>query len=205
MNQNNQTPRFVNVHQRNTTKDLDVWFSMATNKMDYYNSEYRGVQKVEHNIYLDSHSESNNVTGRIVGPRGTTIKELEVKTGTKISIRGQGKPTRNKDFVGPEDKLHAYIVCYDNYKDATEKVAHCAFLIKELINSSRRHRMHHGKAEQLKQLAIFNGTYVDPEYRKWKNAPCKPVMKFGFSYDELFKNLSNPTSIYNDVAYSIWL
>uniref|UniRef100_A0AC35U911 3'-5' exonuclease domain-containing protein n=1 Tax=Rhabditophanes sp. KR3021 TaxID=114890 RepID=A0AC35U911_9BILA len=73
------------------------------------------------------------------------------------------------------------------------------------IKCSRRHRMYQGKAEQLKQLAILDGNYVDPQCRNWKNAPGKPAMKLGLAYDELFRYLSEPTSIYNDDAYSIWL
>uniref|UniRef100_A0AC35TWV4 KH domain-containing protein n=3 Tax=Rhabditophanes sp. KR3021 TaxID=114890 RepID=A0AC35TWV4_9BILA len=124
------------------------------------------IQRVEEKIYLQTHSKYNNVVGRIVGPRGSSIKKLENKTGTRIFIRGQGSPRRETDIVmNPQEKLHVLLVCIDYKRIALQKIAQCVSLIQDLIKSSAKVQMDEEKAEQLKQVAITNGTYDQFKYQ----------------------------------------
>jgi splicing factor 1 len=58
-----------------------------------------------------------NFIGLIIGPRGSTQKELELATGCKISIRGKGSSkvgskgrTKNDD---DDEELHVHVTCDD--------------------------------------------------------------------------------------------
>ena len=42
-----------------------------------------------------------NYIGRILGPRGTTQKELEAKSNSKIAIRGKGANSKGVRAIGP--------------------------------------------------------------------------------------------------------
>uniref|UniRef100_A0AC35U9Z3 KH_dom_type_1 domain-containing protein n=1 Tax=Rhabditophanes sp. KR3021 TaxID=114890 RepID=A0AC35U9Z3_9BILA len=64
---------------------------------------------------------------------------------------------------------------YENNNVTERTVGPRGTTIKELIKCSRRHRMYQGKAEQLKQLAILDGNYVDPQYRKCSRQACYTI------------------------------
>lgn len=69
-------------------------------------------------IPQDEHPEINFV-GLLIGPRGNTLKALEMETGAKIIIRGKGSIKEGKlggrqgPLPGENEPLHAYITGTD--------------------------------------------------------------------------------------------
>jgi len=103
-------------------------------------------------IPLKEHPEFNFM-GVIIGPRGVNQKRLETETGCRISVRGRGteRPGKPIDKESINDDMHVFIQG-DNERQveaAAEKVA------KLLIPRYDEE----WKEEQMKQVAIINGTY----------------------------------------------
>lgn len=97
-----------------------------------------------------------NFIGSILGPRGNNHKRLEKETGCKVSVRGKGaeKSThrvRNpRCEEGADKSLHVFITAptEDNLQRAIE-------LIEPLLLP----QTDEARAEQMKELAMINGTF----------------------------------------------
>lgn len=72
--------------------------------------DYRPMKK-QQKIYLTdtAYAPETNYIGLIIGPKGSTQKMLEGKTGCKISIRGKGSSNTKKYDLDSDDKLHVLI------------------------------------------------------------------------------------------------
>lgn len=110
-----------------------------------------------------------NFVGRLLGPRGTTLKSLERDTGCKIMIRGKGSIRKDKE---PEvrgkpgwehvfnEALHVVIEVGDAVDDSAATVAleHAKAAVNVLLVPVPEEK--DGlKRTQLRTLAIMNGTY----------------------------------------------
>ena len=117
-------------------------------------------KQVQRKIYIPVKDfPGRNFIGLIIGPRGDTQKRLEQETGCKIAIRGKGsvKQGRQGKPEDETDELHV-IVTGDSEEAvdrAAEKVDH---LLRPIDDADNQH-----KQEQLRQLAIYNGTFRDHE------------------------------------------
>uniref|UniRef100_A0A7I5E8F1 KH domain-containing protein n=1 Tax=Haemonchus contortus TaxID=6289 RepID=A0A7I5E8F1_HAECO len=106
-----------------------------------------------------------NFIGRIIGPAGMSVKQLESDTGCHILIRGRGSvkdPRKEQRLRGQpgwdhlEEPLHVlvtavdhnHIVCQQKLRQGVESVRH---LLTPAHDDYKRC--------QLMQLAIINGTY----------------------------------------------
>ncbi|VDO63481.1 unnamed protein product, partial [Haemonchus placei] len=95
-----------------------------------------------------------NFIGRIIGPAGMSVKQLESDTGCHILIRGRGSVKVRWDHL--EEPLHVlvtavdhnHIVCQQKLRQGVESVRH---LLTPAHDDYKRC--------QLMQLAIINGTY----------------------------------------------
>ncbi len=72
-------------------------------------------------VYLPMDDPLTNFIGLILGPRGSTQKELEAKTNTRIAIRGRGSGSKGMRAIGPykddvAEDLHVLIEA-DNDED----------------------------------------------------------------------------------------
>ncbi|EFO22249.1 hypothetical protein LOAG_06236 [Loa loa] len=103
--------------------------------------------------------------GRILGPRGISVKQLEAQTDCRILIRGKGsvkdarREARLRNRPGWEhlaEPLHVLITASDASHDrCVQKLANGIRSIKALLSSNDDEH----KRRQLVQLAIINGTY----------------------------------------------
>jgi splicing factor 1 len=114
--------------------------------------------------------------GLILGPRGNSLKKMEQDTGAKIVIRGKGSTKEGKGNYGTrshdeEDELHCMVT-----GDTQEKVDACAKLINRVIATaaSTPDEQNDHKRQQLRELAMLNGTLRDDE-----NQPCQNCGKLG--------------------------
>ena len=109
-----------------------------------------------------------NFVGRIVGPQGRTIKEIEHKTGVKILVRGRGS-MRNQaieeskrgrpNYEHLNETLHVILQCEDTDERAKLRLEAAEQEIMRLINPELEGGRDDIKKKQLTELAILNGTY----------------------------------------------
>jgi splicing factor 1 len=104
-----------------------------------------------------------NFIGLIIGPRGNTQKKMENATSSRISIRGKGslkEGSRGGRVKGVDDdeELHVHITAetWDNVEAACAMVSD---LLKPINDDENSH-----KQNQLKELALINGTLRDDDY-----------------------------------------
>ncbi|EJW81433.1 KH domain-containing protein [Wuchereria bancrofti] len=103
--------------------------------------------------------------GRILGPRGISVKQLEAQTDCRILIRGKGsvkdsrREARLRNRIGWEhlsEPLHVLIIATDVSHDrCVQKLSIGIHSVKALLSSNDDEH----KRRQLVQLAIINGTY----------------------------------------------
>eukprot|EP00986_Skeletonema_menzelii_P011503 scaffold5924_cov86-Skeletonema_menzelii.AAC.2 len=115
-----------------------------------------------------------NFIGLIIGPRGKTQKDMESKTGCKIAIRGKGsvkegaKGRRNGvPLEGEDEPLHVVIT-----GDDPAAIDAAAEMIESMLVVIDDEKNVH-KQNQLRELALLNGTLKDEELCtlilvKWK-------------------------------------
>lgn len=110
-----------------------------------------------------------NFVGRLLGPRGATLKRLERETGCRIMIRGKGSIRKDKeaDVRGKpgwehvfHEPLHVVIEVVDSPDEisATRILAHAKQLVEMLLVPVPEERDSLKRA-QLRDLAILNGTH----------------------------------------------
>ncbi|KAI6242003.1 KH domain-containing protein [Aphelenchoides fujianensis] len=104
-----------------------------------------------------------NFIGRILGPRGISVRRLESETTCKILIRGRGSDSRRQERLmnkeGWEllhDELHVLIAAFDDSKSrCRERLEYAVHAVQRLLIP----QYDEYKRQQLMQLAIINGTY----------------------------------------------
>lgn len=121
--------------------------------------------------------------GQILGPRGRSLAEMNTQSGAHIVIRGKGsvKEGRASHFRGHRENattramhttndqhepLHCLITA-----DTQEKVKHAKELVNEVIENaaSAPEEQNQRKHNQLRQLAVINGTFRDDKSRVCDN------------------------------------
>lgn len=103
-----------------------------------------------------------NFIGLIIGPRGNTQKRLQRETNTKIAIRGKGSvkegQARDPRFdYGEDEDLHVLVT-----GDTDENVERAVEEVNKLLEPSDE-QMNQHKRDQLRELAMINGTLKDNE------------------------------------------
>lgn len=118
-----------------------------------------------------------NFVGRLLGPRGATLKSLSIEHDCKIMIRGKGSIRKDKEEEvrgksGYEhvfsEPLHVIIEADDNLDDAAAlRALRRAKEAVELLLVPVPEERDGLKRQQLRALAIINGTY--------RNAPSRSM------------------------------
>lgn len=114
-------------------------------------------------IPIEKHPNYNFI-GLIIGPRGKTQKELEAKTGCKIAIRGKGSVKEGArgrrdgaSDIGDYEPLHVVVS-----GDDPRAVQAASTMIADMLVVIDDERNVH-KQQQLRELALLNGTLKDDE------------------------------------------
>lgn len=144
--------------------------------------EFRHVQRlmVTEKVYIPIHDfPSVNFIGQILGPRGQSLRDMNKQSSANIAIRGKGsvkegrathsRSHRNANAAISDDQqepLHCLIRA-----DTQEKVNHARKLVNEVIEAavSAPEDQNKRKHDQLRQLAVMNGTFRDDESRACDN------------------------------------
>ncbi|KAJ3526185.1 hypothetical protein NM208_g11314 [Fusarium decemcellulare] len=127
----------------------------------------RPVTKISEKVYLPVIDfPAVNFIGQILGPRGSSLKAMNDQSGANIVIRGKGsvKEGRGKArSVGGHDDsepLHCLITA-----DSQRKIDQARKLVEGVIETAASTPEHQNqrKLQQLRDLAMMNGTFRDDE------------------------------------------
>ncbi|OLY83855.1 Branchpoint-bridging protein, partial [Smittium mucronatum] len=176
---NNEGKR-VNTREYRYRKKIDdersklIEKQMATNPDFKPPPDYRKVTRFNDKVFLPTKEHPDiNFIGLLIGPRGNTLKQIEAKSGCKISIRGKGSIKEGKsrdDFMlpGADEELHAYVVA-----DSVEKVNKGIKVIKDIVNQTITSPESHNKLKtlQLRELAVLNGTLREEDESGLQTCP----------------------------------
>ncbi|CEF66135.1 Protein quaking [Strongyloides ratti] len=109
-----------------------------------------------------------NIVGRILGPKGLTVRKLEAMTGCKIRIRGKGS-IKNSELsnINPQkivqnhlnEPLHVLILAEDNLDIVEFRLNLAEHEIRKFIFSVIRKKNNYNNGTQLSELIVFNGTF----------------------------------------------
>lgn len=112
--------------------------------------------------------EGYNFIGRILGPRGISVRRLEAETECKILIRGRGsiKDEKREQYLLSRngggwahlnDKLHVLLLAHDesDEKRCRNRLKSAIQVIQGLLVPT----YDQWKKNQLIQLSVLNGTY----------------------------------------------
>lgn len=127
--------------------------------------EKEGKFQKSDKLFFPQETEVNvNPIGRLIGPRGMTIRQLEKDLGCKLHIRGKGctrdeaKEERLRGRPGwehLEEPIHVLITVQgDVEEDTIQKLANIKNLLQDFLENNDTEL----KRSQLMQLAVIEGT-----------------------------------------------
>ncbi|XP_065653199.1 protein quaking-B-like isoform X1 [Hydra vulgaris] len=111
-----------------------------------------------------------NFVGRIIGPRGLTLRQVEQETACKLLVRGRGSMKDKKaedekrglpNYEHLDEDLHVLIMVEDTEERAHLKLQKTVEEVNFLLTPPRDGE-DDIKKKQLQDLAILNGTYRAP-------------------------------------------
>lgn len=161
----------MNTREYRTRKKLEDERHRLVLELQEINPEYKPpvdykapTMKVQDKVWIPQEEHPDiNFIGLLIGPRGMTLKQVEQESKTKIIIRGKGSVKAGKIGIKPgqpmpgeDEPLHALITA------ATQEDLQAGI---RKINEMIRHGIEvpdsesEIKKEQLKQLALYNGTF----------------------------------------------
>ena len=106
-----------------------------------------------------------NFFGLIIGPRGNTQKRMQAETNTRIAIRGRGSvkeghATLPGRYDPADDEPMHVLITGDAQRDVDAAAEMVEKLLVVLDDDDNAH-----KRQQLRELAVINGTLRDPATR----------------------------------------
>lgn len=150
----------------NLEKERHALVEMAVTSIKNYDPplDYKKAGKTTEKLYIPVQDYPDiNFVGLLLGPRGNTLRQLQDDSGAKLAIRGKGSVKEGKEMdsvssQGTEDSLHVVISA-----DTTAQVNKAIKLTNEVIEKaiSSPFGQNDFKRDQLRQLAVLNGTLRD--------------------------------------------
>ena len=122
-------------------------------------SDYRPPKKTR-KIYINEYdNEKHKLVALILGPHGVTQKELEKKSGCRISVRGKGSNWTNnsmdRTYHDENEALHVYLVA-----DTEDQIRKGLTMIEPILDPiSEEHYKH--KQMQKNAIAVMYGYQTD--------------------------------------------
>ncbi|KXJ17106.1 protein quaking isoform X2 [Exaiptasia diaphana] len=111
-----------------------------------------------------------NFVGRVIGPRGMTLREIESQTGCKLLVRGKGSMKDKKveeekrgqpNYEHLDEDLHVLISVEDTEDRCIARLQKAVDKVRELLRPVEEGE-DEIKKKQLKDLALLNGTFKEP-------------------------------------------
>ncbi|KAI7779174.1 hypothetical protein LA080_001246 [Diaporthe eres] len=173
-------------YRQRLEKERQTLVGAALNTIPGYQAppDFRGFQRrlFTEKVYIPAKDFPDvNFIGQILGPRGRSLTDMNNQSGANIAIRGKGsvkegragrpRGRRNASATfttadDQQDPLHCLIRA-----DTQEKVNHAKKLVNEVIEAaaSAPEDQNQRKRDQLRQLAVMNGTFRDDERQTCDN------------------------------------
>ena len=163
----------VNTRQRRHRKRLErecySLIQTAMHTIPNYRAPQGYVNKcgmIKEKVYIPAKDfPEANFIGQLLGPRGRSLTDMNTKSGATIVIRGKGsvKEGRGPARVETDDHqepLHCLITA-----DIHEKVDKAKALVQAVVETVTTTPEHANdrKRQQLRDLAVMNGTFRDDE------------------------------------------
>ncbi|KAL6043086.1 Splicing factor 1 [Balamuthia mandrillaris] len=167
--------------------------AMAVNPNFKPPSDYKPIslkKTMKIHVPVDKYPDYNFI-GLIIGPRGDTHKQMEKKSGAKISIRGKGSQKEGqagKNNPGDDEDLHVLITA-DNDKQLEIARKLIEKLLVPIDDAENEH-----KQLQLRKLADYNGTLRENNWRGNAGAEGGARRNFREVVCEFCGEPSHPTS-----------
>lgn len=118
-------------------------------------NDYRPPKKIMKIYINESDNEKHKLVGLILGPHGVTQKELEKKSGCRISVRGRGSNWNNntidKTYHDEMEALHVFLVA-----DTEESIRKGISLVEPILDPFSEEHMKH-KQMQKNAIAVMYG------------------------------------------------
>ncbi|KAM0833810.1 hypothetical protein ACQ4PT_064033 [Festuca glaucescens] len=108
-----------------------------------------------------------NFVGRLLGPRGNSLKRVEATTQCRVYIRGRGsvkdtvKENKLRDKPGYEhlnEPLHLLVEAEFPAGIVDARLNQAVAILEDLLKPVQDESMDYFKKQQLRELAILNGT-----------------------------------------------
>ncbi|KAJ1503772.1 hypothetical protein HMI54_000557 [Coelomomyces lativittatus] len=134
-------------------------------------ADYRKPTKLAEKIYIPvKEFPEINFIGLLLGPRGSTLKQMETDSAAKIAIRGKGSVKEGKgaptSYQNQEEDLHCLISA-----DSEDKIKIAVAMVNRIIETASTvpEAQNELKRKQLRDLAALNGTLRDDENQICQN------------------------------------
>jgi hypothetical protein len=118
-------------------------------------NDYRPPKKIKKIYINESDNEKHKLVGLILGPHGVTQKELEKKSGCRISVRGRGSNwnnnTMDKSYHDEMEPLHVFLIA-----DTEESIRKGISLVEPILDPFSEEHMKH-KQMQKNAIAVMYG------------------------------------------------
>ncbi|XP_007429448.1 KH domain-containing, RNA-binding, signal transduction-associated protein 2-like, partial [Python bivittatus] len=121
----------------------------------------------------DLRDELFNFVGKLLGPRGNSLKRLQEETGAKMSILGKGsmrdkakeeelRKSGEAKYAHLSDELHVLIEVFAPPGEAYSRMSHALEEIKKFLVPDYNDEI---RQEQLRELSYLNGSEDSPRGR----------------------------------------
>ncbi|XP_041484127.1 KH domain-containing, RNA-binding, signal transduction-associated protein 2-like isoform X1 [Lytechinus variegatus] len=111
-----------------------------------------------------------NFVGKLLGPRGNSLKRLQEITGTKIAILGRGsmrdkqkedklREENNQKYAHLNEDLHVQIDLIGSPHEAYYRLAHSIAEVQKYLVPDPNDTI---RQEQLRELAVISGSFTGP-------------------------------------------
>lgn len=108
-----------------------------------------------------------NFVGKLLGPKGMSLKRLQEETGTKMSILGKGSMRdKNKEeemkkeggkYAHLNEDLHVLIEVYSEVSDAYARLSHALAELKKYMSPEYNDEIHQQQMQMQEMMYMSNG------------------------------------------------
>jgi len=137
----------------------------ATNKyLEVHHEQLKPVKKQEKVIIPIKEHPKFNFVGKLLGPKGMTLKRLQEETGTKMAILGRGSmKDKNKEeemrkeggkFAHLNDDLHVHVEAFAPLPEAYRRVGHALAELNKFLMPDHNDEI---RQQQMEEMMYLNG------------------------------------------------
>eukprot|EP00058_Branchiostoma_floridae_P024112 XP_002609602.1 hypothetical protein BRAFLDRAFT_87823 [Branchiostoma floridae] len=133
-----------------------------------------------------------NFVGKLLGPKGNSLKRLQEETRTKMSILGRGsmrdkkkeeelRESKDPKYVHLNDELHVLVEAFGQVADAHQRIAHGVAEVKKFLVPTHNDEIAQQQMEEMQYVGgDANGGMTSPRGRgRGRGGPGGPMSRGG--------------------------